>query len=232
MTRVMAVEFERFGPLHYLDAGEGTYAVGDWVRFPTPDGVEVAKVVWAAEEASAEGLEVCLGVASEADLARDALNRRLRAEGAEAAKELIAQHGLPMKVVGVDYLDSSPEFDRMFAIYYTAPTRVDFRALLGDLARRLSARIDLRQVGSRDAARLVGGLGVCGRELCCVAFLNDLEPVSMRLARRQGQQPNPLQLIGQCGRMKCCLKFEQPCPKEDICSSRGRPARPRKGAYE
>ena len=67
MTRVMAVEFERFGPLHYLDAGEGTYAVGDWVRFPTPDGVEVAKVVWAAEEASAEGLEVCLGVASEAD---------------------------------------------------------------------------------------------------------------------------------------------------------------------
>lgn len=212
MARVMAVSFEKYGTLHYLDPGDRTYAVGDWVLYPTPDGDEVAQCVWAPEEAgdTHPDLPTCPGPATPADLERDAANRRHRADATGIAKDLISRHGLPMKVVGVDVLDRSPDFDRMVAIYYTAPHRVDFRALLGELARALSARIDLRQVGSRDAARLIGGVGACGRELCCTTFLTDFEPVSTRLARIQGLPPNPLQISGACGRLMCCLKYEHP----------------------
>ncbi|MHA6512679.1 PSP1 domain-containing protein [Tessaracoccus sp. Z1128] len=212
MARVMAVAFERYGQLHYLDPGVHQYAVGDWVRYPTPDGDEVAQCVWAPEEVvdGFVGLPVCPGPADAADLARDEANRRIREEATGLAKGLIAKHHLPMKVVGVDYVDRSTEFDRLVAIYYTAPQRVDFRQLLGDLARALEARIDLRQVGARDAARLIGGVGSCGREFCCTTFLTDFEPLSLRLARVQGLPSNPLQIAGACGRMMCCLKYEHP----------------------
>lgn len=212
MARVMAVAFERYGQLHYLDPGDRQYAVGDWVRFPTPDGDEVAQCVWAPESVQEgfESLPVCPGPATEADLLRDRVNRDVRANAVRVAKDLIAKHHLPMKVVGVDFLDRSSQFDRLVAVYYTAPHRVDFRGLLGDLARALDSRIDLRQVGARDAARLIGGVGSCGRELCCTTFLTDFEPVGMRLARVQGLPPNPLQIAGACGRLMCCLKYEHP----------------------
>lgn len=212
MARVMAVAFERHGQLHYLDPGDGQYRVGQWVRYPTESGVEIAQVVWAAQEVPGELTDVpaCGGAASDADLRRDEVNRAFRAEAADVARDLIARHGLPMKVVAVDYVDSLPDVDRLVAIYYTAPHRVDFRALLRDLARGLNARIDLRQVGSRDAARLIGGIGSCGRELCCTTFMVDFEPVSLRLARVQGLPPNPLQIAGACGKLMCCLAFEHP----------------------
>ncbi len=212
MARVMAVAFERHGQLHYLDPGDGQYRVGQWVRYPTESGVEIAQVVWAAQEVPGELTDVpaCGGAASDADLRRDEVNRAFRAEAADVARDLIARHGLPMKVVAVDYVDSLPDVDRLVAIYYTAPHRVDFRALLRDLARGLNARIDLRQVGSRDAARLIGGIGSCGRELCCTTFLVDFEPVSLRFARVQGLPPNPLQIAGACGKLMCCLAFEHP----------------------
>ncbi|MDO5678503.1 MAG: regulatory iron-sulfur-containing complex subunit RicT [Propionibacteriaceae bacterium] len=208
----MAVAVERHGQLHYLDPGTRAYAVGDWVRYPTDDGVEVAQVVWAPEEVDAfDGeLPVCAGPATPADRSRDEENRQVRADAQRIAKDVIAKHGLPMKVVGVDFLDQSRDYDRLVAIYYTAPHRVDFRQLLGDLARALDARIDLRQIGARDAARIVGGVGQCGRELCCTSFLKDFEPVSMRLARVQGLPANPLQISGACGRLMCCLKYEHP----------------------
>jgi cell fate regulator YaaT (PSP1 superfamily) len=208
----MAVAFERHGQLHYLDPGDGQYRVGQWVRYPTESGVEIAQVVWAAQEVPGELTDVpaCEGAASDADLRRDEVNRAFRAEAADVARDLIARHGLPMKVVAVDYVDSLPDVDRLVAIYYTAPHRVDFRALLRDLARGLNARIDLRQVGSRDAARLIGGIGSCGRELCCTTFMVDFEPVSLRLARVQGLPPNPLQIAGACGKLMCCLAFEHP----------------------
>ena len=95
-------------------------------------------------------------------------------------------------------------------IYFTAPHRVDFRALVSELARSLHARIDLRQIGSRDAARLVGGLGNCGRDLCCATFLKDFEPVSLRMAKVQDLPPNPSKISGACGRLMCCLKYEHP----------------------
>ena len=99
-----------------------------------------------------------------------------------------------MKVVAVDFIDSGIDFDQLVVIYFTAPHRVDFRALVSELARSLQARIDLRQIGSRDAARLVGGLGNCGRDLCCATFLKDFEPVSLRMAKVQDLPPNPLKI--------------------------------------
>ena len=212
MARVMAVWFERYGRLYYLDPGDADYRVGDQVLVPTDAGPEVAECVWAPEWVEEEfgTLPVCAGAAAPADLERDTTNRQRRAEAKLVAKRLIRRHDLPMKVVGIDYVDTSESNDLMVVVYFTAPHRVDFRLLVSDLARSLRARIDLRQVGSRDAARLSGGLGSCGRELCCATFLTSFEPVSLRMAKLQDLPPNPLRISGACGRLMCCLKYEHP----------------------
>lgn len=213
MARVMAVTFEQYGRLHYLNPGERDYTVGDLVLFPTESGPEVCQVVWAPEwvdSSALADLPDCPGPAGPEALARDKANRARRAEALAVAKTLIARHDLPMKVVGVDFVDRVPEFDQLIAIYFSAPGRVDFRVLLGDLARALRSRIDLRQIASRDVARITSGIGACGRELCCATFLTDFEPVGVRLAKAQGLPVNPLQISGACGRLMCCLKYEHP----------------------
>jgi cell fate regulator YaaT (PSP1 superfamily) len=215
MAQVMAVSFERYGRLYYLDPGGRTYSVGDRVLVPTESGPEVAECVWAPEsvdesEAGFSDLPVCAGPATAAHLARDEANRRRRAEAKLVAKKLIKKSELPMKVVGIDYIDSGNDFDHLIVIYFDAPHRVDFRTLVGELARSLRARIDLRQVGARDAARLTGGLGNCGRDLCCATFLKNFEPVSLRMAKVQDLPPNPMKISGACGRLMCCLKYEHP----------------------
>lgn len=159
---------------------------------------------WTSEEVG--GLPVCAGIADEEHLARDEGNRRRRAEARSVSKRLIKRHTLPMKVVGVDYLDS----DNVYTVYFSAPHRVDFRALVRDLARNLRARVELRQIGPRDEARLQGGIGPCGRDLCCATFLKDFEPVSVRMAKDQDLPVNPLRIAGACGRLMCCLKYEHP----------------------
>ena len=207
----MAVTFEQYGRLHYLDPDGVDYRVGDWVLYPTDDGAEVARVVWAPEETTLDApLPRCLGRAMKVDLRRDETNREHRRRIREVAVERITAHGLPMKVMATDYIDSSKEYDKLAVIYFTAPGRVDFRALIGDLARAIGARIDLRQISSRDTARLAGGVGMYGRELCCTLFLDEVEPVSMRLARSQNLAANPLQIQGICGKLLCCLAFEHP----------------------
>lgn len=211
MARVMAVTFEPRGRLYYVDPGALEVAFGDVVLVPTGEGAEVATCAWGPVEADWAGsLPACLGKATEADLERDAHNRRRRAEIAEVAKGLIAKHELGMRVVGVDFVDQSERFDQQAVVYFEAAGRVDFRALLGDLARALKARIDLRQVGSRDAAALIGGVGACGQELCCAVIAPPSEPISMRLARSQELPNNPSQLSGACGRLTCCLAYENP----------------------
>jgi cell fate regulator YaaT (PSP1 superfamily) len=152
------------------------------------------------------GLPVCAGMATDDHLSRDEANRARRAEARVAARRLVREHELPMKVVGVDYLDS-PD---VFTIYFSAPRRVDFRALVRDLASRLHGRVELRQIGPRDEARLQGGIGPCGRDLCCATFLKDFEPVSVRMAKDQDLPVNPMRIAGACGRLMCCLKYEHP----------------------
>jgi cell fate regulator YaaT (PSP1 superfamily) len=204
---MMAVSFERYGRLYYLDPGEHEPKIGDKVLVPTDSGPEVAECVWAPQWVSEDiELPTCEGLATGEDLERDEENRRRRAEGRLASRRLIREHGLPMKVTAVDYVGAT----NVFTVYFSAPHRVDFRGLVRDLAARLRARVELRQIGPRDEARLQGGIGPCGRDLCCATFLKDFEPVSVRMAKDQDLPVNPLRIAGACGRLMCCLKYEHP----------------------
>jgi cell fate regulator YaaT (PSP1 superfamily) len=214
MGMLCAVSFNRYGRLYYLDPGEETPAVGDKVLVPTDDGPEVAECVWAAQWVSDDtsGFPRLVGPAGPADLERDALVRRRKADAKVAAKRLIREHDLPMKVVAVDHLpESDPDAgSARTTIYFTAPHRVDFRALVRDLGATLRCRVELRQLSSRDSARVQGGIGSCGRDLCCATFLRDFEPVTIRMAKDQDLPLNPLRISGACGRLMCCLKYEHP----------------------
>jgi cell fate regulator YaaT (PSP1 superfamily) len=213
---VMAVSFQRYGRLYYLDPGTHSPRVGDHVLVPTDDGPEVAECVWAPQYVSEEigGLPVCAGLATAADLEREDSNRRRRAQARVVAKRLVRAHALPMKLVGVDYVDRRAGLDELFVIYFSAPQRIDFRQLVRDLSQALKARIELRQLGARDEARVQGGIGPCGRDLCCATFLKDFEPVSVRIAKDQDLPLNPLKISGACGRLMCCLKYEHPLYQE------------------
>ena len=205
---MMAVAFQRNGRLYYLDPGPYSPAVGDRVLVPTDSGPEVAECIWAPQWVSDEidGLPVCAGLATDEHLTRDEANRGRRAEGRVVARRLIREHGLPMKVIATDYVDTG----NVLTVYFSAPHRVDFRALVRDLAARLRVRVELRQIGPRDEARLQGGIGPCGRDTCCSTFLKDFEPVSVRMAKDQQLPVNPLRIAGACGRLMCCLKYEHP----------------------
>jgi cell fate regulator YaaT (PSP1 superfamily) len=208
MGMMMAVSFERYGRLYYLDPGGHEPKIGDKVLVPTDGGPEVAECVWAPQWMSedVDGLPVCAGPATAQDLERDEQNRRRRAEGRLAARRLIREHKLPMKLIAVDFVSAT----NVFVVYFSAPHRVDFRALVRDLAARLRSRVELQQVGPRDEARLQGGIGPCGRDLCCATFLKDFEPVSVRMAKDQDLPVNPMRIAGACGRLMCCLKYEHP----------------------
>jgi cell fate regulator YaaT (PSP1 superfamily) len=208
MGMMMAVSFQRSGRLYYLDPGQYQPAVGTKVLVPTDTGPEVAECIWAPQWVDDEitGLPVCAGLADEEHLSRDEANRRRRAEARVTARRLVRELSLPMKIIGVDYLDKQ----NSFTIYFSAPQRVDFRALVKGVAGKLRARVELRQIGPRDEARLQGGIGPCGRDLCCATFLKDFEPVTVRMAKDQDLPVNPLRIAGACGRLMCCLKYEHP----------------------
>jgi cell fate regulator YaaT (PSP1 superfamily) len=209
---VCAVSFERYGRLYYFDPGPHRPEVGDKVLVPTDAGPEVAECIWAPQEVyePVEGLPVLVGMATESDLTRLDHSRRRRAQARVATKRLVREQGLPMKIVGVDYV---PENEHV-TVYFTAPERVDFRQLVRDLSRTLEAKVELRQLSARDEARVQGGIGPCGRDLCCATFLKDFEPVSVRMAKDQDLPLNPLRIAGACGRLMCCLKYEHPLYEE------------------
>jgi cell fate regulator YaaT (PSP1 superfamily) len=203
---VCAVVFQRQGRLYYADPGGLTPSVGEHVLYPTDAGAEVAEVMWAPQWVSDDigGLPVLVGMAADDDLDAATGSRKKRAAARVAAKRLIREHGLPMKLSGVDHTGDET------TIYFTAPHRVDFRSLVRDLSATLNGRVTLRQLSARDEARLTGGIGSCGRELCCSTFLVDFEPVSVRMAKDQDLPMNPLRISGACGRLMCCLKYEHP----------------------
>jgi cell fate regulator YaaT (PSP1 superfamily) len=205
---MMAVSFERHGRLYYLDPGPHSPAVGAKVLVPTVSGPEVAECIWAPQWVDDDigGLPVCAGLATDDHLSRNEANRARRAEARVAARRMVRELELPMKIIAVDYLDAP----NLLTIYFSAPRRVDFRALVRELAERMRARVELRQIGPRDEARLQGGIGPCGRDLCCATFLKDFEPVSVRMAKDQDLPVNPLRIAGACGRLMCCLKYEHP----------------------
>jgi cell fate regulator YaaT (PSP1 superfamily) len=217
VSLVCAVAFQRQGRLYYADPGGLTLRVGDLVRYPTDKGPEIAEVMWAPQWVDEEigGLPVLDGLATDDDKEAAEVSRKKRAAARVAAKRLIREHGLPMKLSGVDYVVASNET----TIYFTAPHRVDFRALVRDLSATLHGRVELRQLSARDEARLTGGIGSCGRELCCSTFLVDFEPVSVRMAKDQDLPLNPLRISGACGRLMCCLKYEHPLYQDFAASA-------------
>src|SRR4051812_25440809 len=196
MGMLCAVSFNRYGRLYYFDPGDLRPAVGDKVLVPTDDGTEVAECVWAPQWVDDAGDAPRLaGLATDEDLQRDDLLRKRKAEAKVAAKKLIREHGLPMKVVAVDHvLDGAGGQGTRTTIYFTAPHRVDFRSLVRDLGATLHCRVELRQLSARDSARVQGGIGSCGRDLCCAAFLTHFEPVTIPVAKDPDLPLKPLRI--------------------------------------
>jgi len=208
MGMLCAVTFTPNGQLHYADPGELRPEVGDMVLLPTEQGPVTARVVWAAEYSAedTEGFPVLVGMASEADLAATEDLRKAKAQALVASRKLIREHGLQMKVLAVDPQTAAGKI----VIYYSSPETVDFRSLLRDLSATLGSRIELRQLASRDAVRVTGAIGSCGRDTCCSTFLKDYEPITLAMARDQDLPANPMRISGACGRLMCCLKYEHP----------------------
>lgn len=218
-----AVAFNRNGRLYYLDPGDLSVQVGDKVLVSTDDGPVVAECVWAPQwvDEDTSAFPRLVGRAGPEDLSQDDLIRTRKAEATVAARRLVREHDLPMKVVAVDHVPepagqprsaqrtTMPRSART-TVYFTAPHRVDFRALIRDLGATLRHRVELRQLSARDSARVQGGIGSCGRELCCSTFLTDFESVTIRMAKDQDLPLNPLRISGACGRLMCCLKYEHP----------------------
>jgi cell fate regulator YaaT (PSP1 superfamily) len=212
MPMMCAVSFSPRGRLYYADPGSFAPRAGDRVLVPTDDGPEVATCMWPPQWVTDEigDLPVLVGVATEDDIERDETSRRRRAQARVAARRLVREHQLPMKIVGVDHVSASDTF----TIFFTADGRIDFRALVRDLNRTLATRVHLRQLSARDSAKIQGGIGSCGRDLCCSTFLTDFEPVSVRMAKDQNLSLNPMKISGACGRLMCCLRYEHPLYEE------------------
>lgn len=209
MAEVIGVRFKNLGKIYFFDPKGEQLSAGDRVIVETARGVECGEVAAGnyevAEEKLEQPLKAIIRVATEADLERERENVRKAKEAFGICQKKIAAHGLEMKLV-----DAAYTFDNSkILFYFTADGRVDFRELVKDLASVFRTRIELRQIGVRDEAKMLGGLGICGRPLCCSQFLNGFQPVSIKMAKEQGLSLNPVKISGTCGRLMCCLKYEQ-----------------------
>lgn len=208
MPRVVDVCFRRAGRAYQFDAGDLDLEAGEAVVVRTQRGPELGRVRTPPREVTAEKVDGELRPverkATEDDVRRAGENAAREREALEVAAEKIAEHGLPMKLIEAECtLDGS-----RIVLHFSAEGRVDFRALVRDLARALRTRIELHQVGVRDEAKLRGGFGPCGRPLCCAAFLTDFDPVGIKMAKEQDLSLNPQKISGVCGRLMCCLNYE------------------------
>ncbi len=208
MQTVVGVRFKQAGKIYYFGIGPLEIAAGDDVIVETTRGVEFGHVVLGPRQVEDEDITLPLKAvqrkATAEDLEQVKKNHEQEKEAFAICVEKIAARGLPMKLVGVEYT-----FDiNKIVFYFTADGRVDFRELVKDLAAVFRTRIELRQIGVRDEAKLIGGIGGCGRPLCCATFLGDFAPVSIRMAKEQNLSLNPTKISGICGRLMCCLKYE------------------------
>lgn len=211
MIRVISVKFRDGGKSYFFDPGELEINEGDGVIVETARGIEFADIVSPVQEID-EGrvvapLKGVIRVATDYDRELRDTNRAKEKDAFDICVRKIAEHGLDMKLVDVEYSYNGSKV--MF--YFTADGRVDFRELVKDLAGVFRTRIELRQIGVRDEAKMLGGLGSCGRPVCCKAFLSDFAPVSIKMAKEQSLSLSLTKISGICGRLMCCLKYEQDC---------------------
>ncbi|NLY53246.1 MAG: stage 0 sporulation family protein [Firmicutes bacterium] len=214
MPNVVGVRFKRAGKVYYFDPVGIDLEKGDRVIVETARGLEYGEVVSPVREVREEDivapLKAVIRKATEEDDKQLAVNRQKEVEAFEIAAERIAAHDLEMKLVDVEQT-----FDGSKIIFYfTADGRIDFRELVKDLASIFRTRIELRQIGVRDEAKMLGGLGTCGRPLCCSTFLGDFAPVSIKMAKEQNLSLNPSKISGLCGRLMCCLRYESEIAQE------------------
>ena len=205
---VVGVRFKSAGKVYYFDPGDLFLSVGDGVIVETSRGVEFGTVVAGPRDVPEDevvgALKKVLRRAGDVDMEQLRANQEKETRAYEICVEKITTHGLPMKLVDVEQT-----FDgNKIIFYFTADGRIDFRELVKDLAAVFRTRIELRQIGVRDEAKMMGGLGCCGRELCCATWLSDFSSVSIRMAKEQNLSLNPTKISGICGRLMCCLKFE------------------------
>ena len=209
MIKVIGVRFRRAGKIYYFDPMGLEIEQGMHVIVETARGIEYGHVVLGIREMDDEKviqpLKPVLRIATEADDEISDENRRKEKEAFQICLEKIAKHGLEMKLIDVEYT-----FDNNKVLFYfTAEGRVDFRELVKDLASVFRTRIELRQIGVRDETKIMGGIGICGRPLCCHTFLPEFIPVSIKMAKEQNLSLNPVKISGVCGRLMCCLKNEE-----------------------
>lgn len=209
MVNVIGVRFRRAGKVYYFAPGEFTVEKGQHVIVETARGIEYGEVVLPRQEVEEENvvmpLKTVLRIATDVDTKQDESNRLKEKEAFFICKEKIKRHNLEMKLIDAEYT-----FDNnKLLFYFTADGRVDFRELVKDLASVFRTRIELRQIGVRDETKIMGGIGICGRPLCCNSFLPEFAPVSIRMAKDQGLSLNPTKISGVCGRLMCCLANEQ-----------------------
>ena len=209
MTEVVGVRFKEVGKIYYFAPNSIKLKLGDYVIVETARGVECGQIAMTNRKINDDDivhpLKKIIRKANEEDILRIEENRKKEKEAFKICGEKIAQHKLSMKLVDVEYtLDNSK-----ILFYFTADGRVDFRALVKDLAAIFKTRIELRQIGVRDEAKMLGGIGICGRPFCCSSFLGEFQPVSIKMAKEQGLSLSPVKISGTCGRLMCCLKYEQ-----------------------
>lgn len=209
MAEVIGVRFKSVGKIYYFDPDGLQIPKGAQVIVETARGVECGTVAMGNREVEddkiVKPLKPVMRVANEQDIAQLEENKKKERHAFEVCQKKIADHKLEMKLVDVEYT-----FDNnKILFYFTADGRVDFRDLVKDLASIFRTRIELRQIGVRDEAKILGGLGICGNPFCCSTFLGEFQPVSIKMAKEQGLSLNPAKISGTCGRLMCCLKYEQ-----------------------
>ncbi|MDD7513515.1 MAG: stage 0 sporulation family protein [Clostridiales bacterium] len=208
MTKVVGVKFRNTGKTYFFDPQDFSIAQGDYVIVETARGIEFGKVYLGITDMKNEDiskpLKPVIRIANEEDHKQHLENESRRDETMAICQELIQKRNLDMKLVDVEFTISGNKV----IFYFTADGRVDFRELVKDLASVFHMRIELRQVGSRDEAKMLGGIGNCGKSLCCTTWLSDFQPVSIKMAKNQNLSLNPTKISGVCGRLMCCLKYE------------------------
>jgi cell fate regulator YaaT (PSP1 superfamily) len=210
MIEVIGVRFKEVGKVYFFDPNGKKLSKGDKVIVETVRGIECGEVAKENHEVNDDQiikpLKKMIREASPDDLDKASKNAEKERKAFEVCTQKIVQHKLDMKLVDVEFT-----FDGSKVLFYfTADGRIDFRELVKDLAGIFRTRIELRQIGVRDESKMVGGLGMCGRPFCCSTFLGDFQPVSIKMAKEQGLSLNPVKISGACGRLMCCLKYEQP----------------------
>ncbi len=209
MAIIVGIQFQKNGKIYNFETNGLELKPGDYVVADTQHGADLGQVAVGCRQVEYQDtgiqLKKVLRIATEKDLQASSENRKKEKEAFSICQKKIAEHKLDMKLVSVEY-----SFDNSKAMFYfTANGRVDFRSLVKDLAAVFKMRIELRQIGVRDEARMIGGLGPCGRQICCGAFLDEFQPVSIKMAKEQNLSLNPTKISGVCGRLMCCLKYEQ-----------------------